>query len=69
MGDLIDFVAYKTRKLMKRQSFGSYEMWITQRFLAAGAGNGVTSRYDLAVEQQQEEDYYLFRYFFPDFDW
>ena len=69
MGDLIDFLAYKEKKRIREQCYQSYTAWVTHRFLAAGAANGATSRYDLAVEKQQDGKFYLFRYFFPDFDW
>lgn len=67
MGDLIDFLAYKRRKEIKEQLYGSYTYWVSRRFLRHA--NGATSRYDVAVEAQQDRNYYLYRYFFPDYDW
>ena len=68
MGDLIDFLAYKEKKRIREQCYQSYTAWVAHRFLAAGA-NGTTNRYDLAVEEQREGGFYLYKYFFPDFDW
>jgi hypothetical protein len=67
LGDLIDLVAYRKRKDVREAVYGSYTAWVTSRFLHR-AYRG-TSRYDLAVEAQREGEFYLFSYFFPDFDW
>ena len=69
MGDVIDLLEFKKKKVERERFYGSLEAWVTHRFLQAGAGNGITSKYELAVEEQQEGDYYLYKYWFPDFDW
>jgi hypothetical protein len=67
LGDLVDFLAYKKRREIKEEVYGSYTAWITLRFLRHS--KGATSRYGLALEAQQDRSYYLYTYFFPDFDW
>lgn len=67
MGALISLIDYKKKKYHKEVVYGSYTEWVARRF--RGHHSGATSRYDLAVEEQQDDGFYLFKYWFPDYDW
>jgi hypothetical protein len=58
---------YKKRKELREAVYGSYTAWVAIRFLHYECRS--TSRYELAVEAQQGRGFYLYRYFYPDFDW
>jgi hypothetical protein len=67
MGDVIDFLERKRRKEIRELVYGSYSYWVARSFLRHS--NSATSKYDVAVEAQQDGRFYLYKYFFPDFDW
>jgi hypothetical protein len=58
---------YKKRKEIREAVYGSYTAWVAIRFLSCASRS--TSRYEFALEAQQEGGFYLYRYFYPDFDW
>jgi hypothetical protein len=67
MGDIIYIKDYLDRKASEKEyaEFSS-EMY---RLYPVGESISVPTKYSLAVEKQQNPNYYLYVYFHPDYDW
>jgi hypothetical protein len=69
MGDVIYIEEYKRAKRLRETAFQDFPDEVVR--LAVIGSYRPLDRYGFALEKQQDcgEGYYLFKYFFPDFDW
>lgn len=66
MGDVIDFLSYKRQKELRLKIYSIYNDEQNRLFQPIGIA---VTRYEFALEKQLDGDYFLYKYFFPDFDW
>jgi hypothetical protein len=68
MGDLINLEEYRQKKNNKEQD-DYLEFMDHNLYFIADTSITRADKYQLALEKQRDENHYLAKYFYPDFDW